>query len=66
MICCRLLLRCVHSRAVRVFVCAAGPPWPQIVILLLLLLAVRSHNIVAVIAIVLGAMLLLLHVRGLR
>ena len=44
----------------------AGPPWPHVAVLLLLMLGVRSHSVLAVLALALAATLALLHARGLR
>lgn len=44
----------------------AGPPWPHVAVLLLLLLGVRSHSLVAVLALALACVLAVLHARGLR
>lgn len=45
---------------------SAGPPWPHVAVLLLLMLGVRSHSLLAVLALALACILAVLHARGLR
>ena len=44
----------------------SGPPWPHVAVLLLLMLGVRSHSLLAVLALALACVLAVLHARGLR
>lgn len=61
------LLRSSLPLQVRKGGCArAGPPWPHVAVLLLLLLGVRSHSLLAVLALALACVLAALHARGLR
>ena len=44
----------------------SGPPWSHVAVLLLLMLGVRSHSLLAVLALALACVLAVLHARGLR